>query len=32
MGFDAATVQAIHAQAKPPVYFIFENALTNPEA
>jgi hypothetical protein len=32
MGIGAATVQAIHAQAKPSVYFIFENELTNPEA
>ncbi len=31
MGIGAAMVQAIHAQAKPPVYFIFENELTNKE-
>jgi len=29
VGLGAATVQAIHAQAKPPVYLIFENELTN---
>jgi uncharacterized protein (DUF1330 family) len=28
----AAAVQGLHAQTKPPVYFIFENELTNPEA
>ncbi len=27
----AAAVQAIHAQTKPPVYFIFENELMNRE-
>jgi uncharacterized protein (DUF1330 family) len=27
----AAAIQTIHAQAKPPVYFIAENELTNPE-
>lgn len=27
----AAAVQGIHAQTKPPVYFIFENQLTNAE-
>jgi uncharacterized protein (DUF1330 family) len=31
MGIGAVTVQAIHAQAKPPVYFIYENELTNKE-
>jgi uncharacterized protein (DUF1330 family) len=25
----AAAVQSIHAQAKPPVYFVYENELTN---
>ena len=28
----AAAVQGIHAQTKAPVYFIFENELTNKEA
>ncbi len=28
----AAAVQAIHAQTKPPVYFIFENELMNRES
>ena len=28
----AAAVEGIHAQTKPPVYFIFDNQLTNPEA
>jgi len=27
----AAAVQGIHAQTKPPVYFVFENELTNRE-
>ncbi len=27
----AGAIQAIHAQTKPPVYFIFENELTNRE-
>ena len=28
----AVAVQNLRAQAKPPVYFIFENQLTNPKA
>ena len=28
----AAAVQGLHAQANPPVYFIFENEFTNREA
>ena len=28
----AAGVQSIHAQAKPPVYYIAEIDITNPEA
>jgi uncharacterized protein (DUF1330 family) len=31
MAIGAAAIQTIHAQAKPPVYFIAENELTNPE-
>ena len=27
----AAAVQGIHAQTKPPVYFVFDNVLTNKE-
>jgi uncharacterized protein (DUF1330 family) len=28
----AAAIQALHAQAKPPVYFVAEIEVTNPEA
>lgn len=28
----ALTVQALHAQAKPPVYFVAEITVTNPDA
>lgn len=31
MGAGAAVVQVLHAQAKPPVYFIGEIDVTNPE-
>jgi uncharacterized protein (DUF1330 family) len=28
----ATAIQGLHAQAKPPVYYIAENDMTNPEA
>jgi uncharacterized protein (DUF1330 family) len=31
IGVGAAAVQSLHAQAKPPVYFIAEIDVTNPE-
>src|SRR5215470_2929419 len=31
-GFGAVTVQALHAQAKPPAYVISEIEVTNPDA
>ena len=31
VGLGAAAVQGLHAQAKPPVYFVAENELTNSE-
>ena len=31
-GIGAAVVEGLHAQAKPPVYYIAEIELTNPEA
>ena len=31
IGVGAAAVQPLHAQTKPPVYFIAENDVTNPE-
>ena len=31
-GLGAATVQSLHAQAKPPVYYIGEIDVTNPDA
>ena len=32
LGLGAAAVEGLHAQAKPPVYWIAENELTNKEA
>jgi uncharacterized protein (DUF1330 family) len=31
MGFGALTVEGLHAQSKPPVYFVGEIEVTNPE-
>ena len=31
VGLGAATVEGLHAQAKPPVYFVAENELTDPD-
>ena len=31
-GHDAVAVESLHAQAKPPVYYIAEVDVTNPEA
>ena len=30
-GLGAVAIQSLHAQAKPPVYYIGENDLTNPD-
>ncbi len=30
-GLGGAAIQGLHAQAKPPVYFVAENDVTNPE-
>jgi hypothetical protein len=30
--FGAAAIQALHAQAKPPVYYVSEVDVTNPDA
>jgi len=31
IGIGGVAIQTLHAQAKPPVYFIAENQLTNPD-
>ena len=31
IGFSTVAIESLHAQAKPPVYFIAENDVTDPE-
>ena len=31
-GLGAVAVQSLHAQAKPPIYYVGENDITNPDA
>ncbi|MFI5399611.1 MAG: DUF1330 domain-containing protein [SAR324 cluster bacterium] len=32
IGIGAAGIEGLHAQAKPPIYMVADNAVTNPEA